>query len=122
MANLLHEARNILAKLSTKPKIFGSEAYKGLKKIVDSEKSLGKTISADVRKTITDSIAQLTAMAATKTATDAYSDSKARQSSSFSQKQLDDIMKIMYNQGEDGIAQEGSTTINKGSEGSKGGG
>lgn len=120
MASLMKEATALLKKLSTKPKIFGSEAYRGLKKVVDAQKGLGKTISADVRRTITDAMANLTAMAATKEYSDTQQSKAAAEAKVTASKQLEDIMNIMYNQGNDGIGQEGSTTTNKGPSGSKG--
>lgn len=114
MADILAEATKVLKNLSTKPGIRGSEAYRGLKKVVAANKSLGKSISADVRKTITDGIANLTAMAAVREHSNVEQSKAASSARTTATSQLEDIMKIMYNQGENGIGQDQSTTINKG--------
>lgn len=105
---------NAIKTLSTKPGIRGSEAYRAIVKTVKSQQSLGKTISGDVRRTIVESLANLGANITVQKGQEEQTNREVARTnantSSFAQQQLDSLLKSMYNQGEEGQGQSGSTT------------
>lgn len=123
--NFMAEAVKLAAKLSKNPSLRGSEALRGLKATINANKSLGKTISADVKQTIVSSVNALMAGKVTETAEKEQTNreiNKSSQTSSAVQQQLNSLLNSMYNNGENGQGQSGSTTDieNKGGTGSKG--